>query len=106
MDKEIKWIMECVEKAVIGKNGFITSEFIPEVNMISVKVFKYDKMAEYCEDYNYYDYEDISLELFSLLKFDCKYDAKNVEYYIPTEFDKKGYGGFDYREIIIIPKGE
>ena len=104
MNEKVEKIMETVKKAVNDRKSYINYDFIPEENIISVRVFKYDEMAEYCEDIDSYDFVDESFELLSILKFECRNYAKSVEYYVPTEFDKKGYGYFDYREIVIIPR--
>ena len=92
-----------LENLVESCKGYVEYCFIPETDVISVRVFKYDQMAEYCDDLDSYDYINESCELFGKIELECGDYAKNVDYYVPNDFDKKGYGYFDFREIIINP---
>lgn len=95
--------MACVEKAVKGCKGFVRYEFIPEENVVSVKVFEYDEYAEYSDDFESYDYIEVVGGLLNQIKTDCKDIAKNIEVYVPNRFDRMCYGYFNYHEILITP---
>ncbi len=99
-------ILENVEKAVKDSYGYIDYDFCPEDNAVSVRVFEYDEYAEYSEDFERYDFNEITNELLEELKTSCDGIAENVEFYVPSEADKKGYGYFNYLEILITPLKE
>lgn len=99
-------IMKIVEETVKDCYGYIDYDFCPEDNAVSVRVFEYDELAEYSEDFERYDFNEITNELLEQLKTTCADIAENVEFYVPSEADKKGYGYFNYLEILITPLKE
>ena len=99
-------ILENVEKAVKDCYGYIDYDFCPEDNAVSVRVFEYNEYAEYSEDFERYDFNEIINELLDELKTTCNDIAENVEFCVPSEADKKGYGYFNYLEILITPLKE
>ena len=111
-------ILENVEKAVKDCYGYIDYDFCPEDNAVSVRVFEYNEYAEYSEDFERYDFNEITNELLDELKTSCNDTpdvaqaatradiAENVEFCVPSEADKKGYGYFNYLEILITPLKE
>ncbi|MBQ3407994.1 MAG: hypothetical protein IJH12_02165 [Clostridia bacterium] len=97
-------IMENVENLVKGCEGYVEYGFIPDENVVSVRVFEYDDYAEYCDDLEYYNFTLVFSELFEQIKTQCNDLAENIKSYVPTDADKMCYGYFNYREILITPR--
>lgn len=96
-------IMDKIERLVKSCEGYVEYGFYPEENVVSVRIFEYDELAEYSEDFEYYNFTLLTVELLEQIKSQCKDLAEDIEYYEPTEADKKGYGYFNYLEILITP---
>ena len=95
--------MKKIENLVKNCEGHVEYEFIPDENVISVRIFEYDEMAEYSDDFEYYNYSLLTDELLDKIKTQCKEFAENIKCYVPNKFDKMGYGYFNYLEILITP---
>ena len=96
-------IMDCVKRAVKNCGGYVEYDFYAEENVVSVRIFEYDDYAEYCDDFEYYNFTLLTAELFDKLKTDCSGLTGNIEVYTPNKYDKMGYGYFNYLEILITP---
>lgn len=97
-------IMDNVENLVNCSEGYVEYGFIPDENVISVRVFEYDDYAEYCDDLEYYNFALVFSELFEQIKTQCRGLAENIKSYTPTGVDKMCYGYFNYLEILITPR--
>ena len=97
-------IMDKLENLVKNCEGYVEYDFIPDENVISVRVFEYDEMAEYSDDFEYYNFTLLTSKLLEKIKTQCNDFAKNIECYVPNKFDKMCYGYSNYLEILITPK--
>ena len=85
MNKNNVKIANFVEKASKSCNCLVNYDVIPEENGIFVRVFKWDKIAEFNEDREEGDYIKESSELA-----------------VPNHCNLLCYGGFKHKEINII----
>ena len=101
MNKNNVKIANFVEKASKSCNCLVNYDVIPEENGIFVRVFKWDKIAEFNEDREEGDYIKESSELAEKIRNEFG-DIVDVELTVPNHCNLLCYGGFKHKEINII----
>lgn len=102
MTENIVKIENFVEESANSCNCLVDYDVVSEDNAIFVRVFKWDKIAEFNEYRKEGDYIKESSEIFENIKNKFGDIVKDVELTAPHRRNLLTYGGFEHKMINIL----